>query len=83
MIRKEKKMVEQEVTVEHTCDLCKNPIARGEYPYTEASVRIYTTYGEGEGGVSRLWDVCPKCFETVVEPFMRERTGISARENDW
>ncbi len=87
-----------EVTASITCDLCGKvyPRAREDCDsidwatsYGDAlktGVFLATGYGYGDCGNinSRVYHVCPECFEKKLEPWLKEQGAtFTTKEIDW
>lgn len=74
-------MREHQQLVSITCDLCQTVTARNwredHYDAVETNVRLRTGYNwpEGGSGETTTIDICPKCFETKLIPWVKEHGG--------
>ena len=88
-----KEVVEKERVVERTCDLCgakAKPLGWecGCYEVQDADVEVTIhrkkgeAYPEGGYGTTIIVDICPKCFDDKLIPFLRAQ-GADIKESIW
>ncbi len=71
-----------------TCDICNKTYNSHwnakTYQVLETEVRFKRgeSYPEGGGGSEISYDICPKCFDTVLVPLL-ESKGITPSIADW
>lgn len=68
-----------------TCDLCGEKIeGRDTYDVNEVEIRYKTgrNYPEGGSGDETSVDMCGKCFEEKLVPWLRSQ-GVEPRTEDW
>jgi hypothetical protein len=68
-----------------TCDMCGERIESGDaYEVNEVEIRHKTGYSYPEGGSGQevLVDLCAKCFDDKLVPWLRSQ-GVNPRVEDW
>ena len=87
------KLVESTNLVETTCDLCGAVAKQGNwessvYEVNEVEVEVTVrrkdgvSYPEGGWGTALEVDICPKCFNDKLVPFLRSQ-GANIEEREW
>lgn len=66
------------------CDLCGAKIEESSYDVDEVEVRHKTgdNYPEGGSGEETSIDMCGKCFDEKLVPWLRSQ-GAAPRTEDW
>ena len=67
-----------------TCDLCGEEIKQDRFSAEEVEVRHKTgsNYPEGDNGDVTSVDMCGKCFDTKLVPWLRS-IGVEPTTRDW
>jgi hypothetical protein len=67
-----------------TCDLCGDVIRKKMYSAEEVKVnhRIGNSYPEGGSGTDTSFDICGKCFDERLVPWLQSQ-GANPRIEDW
>ena len=67
-----------------TCDLCGAAITEGNYEVNEIEVRhkIGANYPDNGNGEETSVDMCGKCFDEKLVPWLRSQ-GAEPRTEDW
>ena len=84
----EQVLKKQNTTV--TCDSCgvESPDddnwTNGRFDYERTTIRYDkgSDYPEGRYGTILHYDLCPKCFQEILFPFLKERLGKEPNETD-
>lgn len=67
-----------------TCDICGERINKVAYEISEIEVRhkTGTSYPEGGNGEEVEFDICGKCFDEKLVPWLKTQ-GAEPRKTDW
>ena len=70
--------------VKVTCDICHEEIRREHGSAEEVTVEHKTgfSYPEGGSGETVLVDICPKCFDERLVPWLKSQ-GAEPRKEEW
>lgn len=79
-----KEIVERTVTEKTTCDMCGDEIRPEAYSAEEVQVRHRTgdSYPEGGYGTEVKPDICGKCFDGKLVPWLKSQ-GVEIKEEEW
>lgn len=75
---------EKEIVDRVTCDLCGEEISPEKYSAESVDVKHRTgsNYPEGGNGLEVSVDMCGKCFDEKLVPWLRSQ-GVEPRTSDW
>jgi len=67
-----------------TCDICGDRIREGTYEVSEIEVRhkTGTNYPEGGSGEETEFDICGKCFDEKLVPWLSSQNA-EPRKTEW
>lgn len=70
--------------VKMTCDICGNEIVHEPFNAEQTTVEhvVGKSYPEGGSGSKISFDICGKCFETKIVPWMQSQ-GAAAEWREW
>jgi hypothetical protein len=73
-----------QVTEYVTCDICSEKIVAAMYHPDDVRISRHNgeSYPEGGWGTDVEFDICGKCFESRLVPWLAEQ-GASPREEEW
>lgn len=74
----------REIVDSVTCDLCDVTIESPQYGINEIEVchKTGSSYPEGRSGTETTIDMCGKCFDEKLVPWLRSQ-GVKPRTEDW
>lgn len=74
----------EKFVAETTCDLCRETIKLKNWHLDDVDVRrrVGSNYPEGGNGTETVFDICGKCFETKLVPWLVSQ-GAKPDHSEW